>query len=47
MHLEEIVEDLQLENDRFEAKSILNRNDVIGWLSTCSRWNGTSTSFLN
>ena len=34
MYLEEIIEDLQLENDRFEAKSILNRDDVVGWLKS-------------
>ncbi len=34
MYLEEIVQDVQLENDRFECKSKLNRDDVIGWLKT-------------
>ncbi len=34
MYLEEIVQDVQLENDRFEGKSKLNRDDVIGWLKT-------------
>lgn len=34
MYLEEILNDIQLENDKFEAKSRLNRNDVIGWLKT-------------
>lgn len=34
MYLEEIIEDINLENDRFEAKSILNRDDVLGWLKT-------------
>ena len=34
MYLEEIIEDIQLESDKFEAKSILNRNDVIGWLKS-------------
>ena len=32
MYLEEIIEDVQLENDKYEAKSILNRDDVVGWL---------------
>ena len=32
MYLEEIVEGLRLESDKFEAKAILNRDDVIGWL---------------
>ena len=31
MFLEEIIEDAQLENDRFEAKAMLNHNDVVGW----------------
>ncbi|MDO4202960.1 MAG: ATP-binding protein [Selenomonadaceae bacterium] len=34
MYLEEIVEGVQLENDKFEAKSILNRDDVVGWLKS-------------
>lgn len=34
MYLEELIEDVQMENDRFECKSILNRDDVIGWLKT-------------
>ena len=32
MYLEEIVENVQLENDKFECKSVLNREDVVGWL---------------
>ncbi|MBO5281778.1 MAG: putative DNA binding domain-containing protein [Lachnospiraceae bacterium] len=34
MYLEEIIEDVRLENDRFECKSKLNRDDVVGWLKT-------------
>lgn len=34
MYLEEIIDDVQLESDKFEAKSILNRDDVLGWLKT-------------
>ncbi|MGN1190870.1 MAG: ATP-binding protein [Candidatus Ornithospirochaeta sp.] len=34
MYLEELINDIQLENDKFEAKSILNREDVLGWLKT-------------
>ncbi len=34
MYLEEIIEDIQLENDRFEAKALLNRDDIVGWLKT-------------
>lgn len=34
MYLEEIIEDVQLENDKFEAKSILNRDDVVVWLKS-------------
>ena len=33
MFLEEIVEGIQIENDKFECKSILNR-DVVGWLKS-------------
>ena len=34
MYLEELVESDRLENDTFEAKVILNRDDVVGWLKT-------------
>lgn len=34
MFLEEIVEGIQIENDKFECKSILNRDDVVGWLKS-------------
>lgn len=34
MYLEEIIEDIQLENDKFECKSRLNREDIVGWLKT-------------
>ena len=34
MYLEEIVDNIQLENDRFECKAVLNRDDVVGWLKT-------------
>lgn len=34
MYLEEIVENVQLENDKFECKSVLNREDVVGSLKS-------------
>lgn len=34
MYLEEVIDDIQLESDRFECKSKLNREDVVGWLKT-------------
>lgn len=34
MYLEEIIGDIQLENDKFECKSILNRDDIVGWLKS-------------
>ena len=34
MYLEKIIEDMQLESDIFKAKSILNRDDVVGWLKS-------------
>lgn len=34
MYLEEIVENVQLESDKFECKAKLNRDDVVGWLKT-------------
>ena len=36
MYLEEIIGNVSLESDKFEAKSILNRDDIIGWLKTIS-----------
>ena len=34
MYLEELIDDIQLENDKFECKSKLNRDDVVGWMKT-------------
>lgn len=34
MYLEEIINDLQLENDKLECKGKLNREDVVGWLKS-------------
>lgn len=34
MYLEEIIGNIQLESDKFECKSKLNRENVIGWLKT-------------
>ena len=34
MYLEEIIDDIQMESDRFECKGMLNRDDVIGWLKS-------------
>lgn len=34
MYLEEIIEGIQLENDKFECKAKLNRDDILGWLKT-------------
>lgn len=34
MYLEELIDGIQLENDKFECKSKLNRDDVVGWLKT-------------
>lgn len=30
MYLEEIIENVQLESDKFECKAKLNRDDVVG-----------------
>lgn len=44
MYLEEIVDNIQLENDRFECKAVLNRDDVVGGaendsrICECFRW---------
>ena len=34
MYLDELVKDAVLENERFECKSVLNREDVVGWLKS-------------
>ena len=34
MYLDDIIEGMQLESDKFEAKVILNRDDLLGWLKT-------------
>lgn len=34
MYLEEIIENVRLESDKFECKAKLNRDDVVGWLKT-------------
>lgn len=34
MYLEELTGNLKLENDEFECKSKLNRDDVVGWLKS-------------
>jgi predicted HTH transcriptional regulator len=34
MYLEELIENEQLENDKFECKALLNRDDLIGWLKS-------------
>jgi predicted HTH transcriptional regulator len=34
MYLEEIIEDIQLEGDKFESKAVLNHDDIVGWLKS-------------
>ena len=34
MYLEELIEDVQVENDKLECTALLNRDDVIGWLKS-------------
>ena len=34
MYLEELIDDILLESDKFECKSKLNRDDIVGWLKT-------------
>lgn len=46
MFLEEIIGKVHLENSKFECKSILNRNDIVGWLKTISGFaNSTGGDF--
>lgn len=47
MFLEEIVEGIQIENDKFECKSILNRDDVVGWLKSIAGFaNASGETFI-
>ena len=34
MYLEELIENVELESDKFGCKSRLNREDVVGWLKS-------------
>lgn len=34
MYLEELIDNVELESDKFECKSRLNRDDVVGWLKS-------------
>lgn len=34
MYIEEIINDIHLENDKFECKARLNRDDIVGWMKT-------------
>lgn len=34
MYLEEIIDGIQLENDKLECKAKLNREDIVGWLKS-------------
>lgn len=34
MYLEELIDDVNLENDKLECKAKLNRSDVVGWLKS-------------
>lgn len=46
MYLEELVDNIQLESDKFECKGKLNREDVVGWLKTIAGFaNATGGDF--
>ena len=48
MYLEEIIEDIQLESDKFESKTVLNRDDVVGWLKSIAGFaNASGGRFLH
>ena len=42
MYLEEIVENVELESDKCECKSRLNREDVVGWLKSIAGFSNAS-----
>jgi predicted HTH transcriptional regulator len=46
MYLEEIIDDILIENEKLECKSILNRDDVVGWLKSIAGFaNATGGDF--
>lgn len=46
MYLEELIEGVQLENDKLECKAQLNRDDMIGWLKSVAGFaNATGGEF--
>ena len=42
MYLEELTKGRILEGDSFETKSMLNRDDVVGWLKTIAGFSNAS-----
>lgn len=42
MYLEEIIENVELESDKCECKSRLNREDVVGWLKSIAGFSNAS-----
>lgn len=47
MYLEELVDSIMLEDEKFEAKSILNRDDTVSWLKTIAGFaNATGGDFF-
>ncbi len=47
MYLDELTENVHLENDTFEAKAMLNREDIIGWLKSIAGFaNATGGDFF-
>ena len=47
MYLEEITNEIPLESDKFECKSMLNREDIVGWLKTIAGFaNASGGSFF-
>lgn len=46
MYLEEIMEDLKIESDKFESKAVLNREDIVSWLKSIAGFaNATGGDF--
>lgn len=34
MYLEELADNIHLENEKYEAKALLNRGDIVSWLKS-------------
>ena len=46
MYLEEIIGNVIIENDKFECKAFLNKEDVVSWLKTIAGFANSSGGYF-